>query len=658
MNWRKVGLSGGGLAALGLLLYAGLAGKPGPVFAFDGRARPQGIADICDLVPSLEGPSAFCLRPDGGSVALQADAGATQALTVVGAPVSTSFTQLPCGSNGCSVVRQVTNGNDGWDTAAIAAPVRDMSACWYGSLDNMTGVQQLIAKDLHGAGNRAFYMYLNAGSSVGFSVFGTGDTSTDIAVTGSPISAGSPSLICFTYNYVADNTSIFRAYINGVAAGTPSTTARGPIQPTTGVKITVNHRYYAGNFNFLSGGMQGAFITETVLTAAQIQAVAQSLGVYAPTTLQGTRGEAMTFTRASVGSCLDSTGTAMTILASGRPCATGGGYLSEPAASNYLFQSQALATTWNTLGTVVAAPTRTNNTTDVVAIDGTYTATKIDFPATTAATNVSVVYQGQVLAPGSFTYSYWIKAASPVTLTVAHYGATGFAAAPIATNQVSVTTTWQRVTRTSTRDTNNFLTFGPERVSNNQGDTAAMTVYVWGVQWEAGSVATSYIPTGAAAVTRAATSLTVANPLYGTTPAAWCIGGTVTPQVAAGAWTGGLTQKGIAQLGTTINAANSASLWYHSNGRLFMDVRDSSAGYVEIQKTAIMSNGTHTIYGCVNSGVPSLWVDGALAASTTSGAGTGIISTQPATAMVGTMGSTYELSGTISDVKILNRGTP
>jgi hypothetical protein len=39
-----------------------------------------------------------------------------------------------------------------------------------------------------------------------------------------------------------------------------------------------------------------------------------------------------------------------------------------------------------------------------------------------------------------------------------------------------------------------------------------MTVYIWGVQWELGAAATSYIPTTTATVTRAATVISVANP--------------------------------------------------------------------------------------------------------------------------------------------------
>jgi len=101
-----------------------------------------------------------------------------------------------------------------------------------------------------------------------------------------------------------------------------------------------------------------------------------------------------------------------------------------------------------------------------------------------------------------YTLSLWARADTgtlSVTLDVSDQGLKSF----------TVTTEWTRISTSSTTPSTNI--FGD--IDCNSVDR---TLYIWGVQIERGPVATSYVPTGGAAVTRAADLLSVESPLPAT----------------------------------------------------------------------------------------------------------------------------------------------
>lgn len=208
-----------------------------------------------------------------------------------------------------------------------------------------------------------------------------------------------------------------------------------------------------------------------------------------PTSIPG-----WTFTRASTGYAETAAG-ALTSFASGSPRITDKGLLVEEARTNLCLQSQALATSpWASvsLGTG-SAVVATNNY--ALAPDGTMTATRLQCNLGGGTTSTDQSYQAQPLTGTSCWGSYYIKTNDGTSKNIYMRGATA--------TVVTVTGTWTRYdfSAGSPAGTN----FG---VGLRGGQSTACSdtcdILVWGAQLEAGSFATSYIPTTTASATRAA----------------------------------------------------------------------------------------------------------------------------------------------------------
>ena len=239
-----------------------------------------------------------------------------------------------------------------------------------------------------------------------------------------------------------------------------------------------------------------------------------------------------TFTRATPATTVNSAGLIVSV-ASGVPRSwywpdtlVYGGYLAEPARTNLCLQSEDISTTWANVASTESVDATT-------APDGAATADKIEETAVSDAHYVQQTFV-KAAAATAYAYSIWIKASDrtfawmqiddnagngAVVFFNLSTGAISSAAAgfgtpftSISANIIAYPSGWYRCALLSTSNTATDLriTVGPSPDGTTQSylGVAGSGIFVWGAQLEAGSYATSYIPTTTASVTRNADVLT------------------------------------------------------------------------------------------------------------------------------------------------------
>jgi hypothetical protein len=180
------------------------------------------------------------------------------------------------------------------------------------------------------------------------------------------------------------------------------------------------------------------------------------------------------------------------------------GLLIEQEATNVWLNSQDV-NSWTTVSAPHSPPTVDSNS--ALAPDGTQTADKVTFANTT--TYWAIRYQG--IYTGTYTWSGWIKTADNTTKDIYLSWASPD---PNRVHTFTATGEWQRFEAVVTPASAN-VHLGNHRdltpSSWNGGE-----FYIWGVQMEAGSVATSYIPTSGSTVTRSPDLVSIEGDNFGT----------------------------------------------------------------------------------------------------------------------------------------------
>jgi len=224
----------------------------------------------------------------------------------------------------------------------------------------------------------------------------------------------------------------------------------------------------------------------------------------------GAKGEAMTFTRASSGTCLK--GPTVAGIANGDmvTCATnqarvmpggdgsgGLGLLVEGARTNDALRSQELDNAaWSTSGSAM-----TITADQAVVPDGTTTAERLQIPSVIADTGESVRYQ--LVASGTRSASFFVKGnASSGTIDVA--AAVGGGGCISCSFNAS---TWTRCVAANIAGSN-IIEIGNQSITavncpSGHGAKGSLDVFVTDAQSEVGAYASSYIATAGSTVTRA-----------------------------------------------------------------------------------------------------------------------------------------------------------
>ena len=280
--------------------------------------------------------------------------------------------------------------------------------------------------------------------------------------------------------------------------------------------------------------------------------------------------------------------------------------LVEPQRTNLaLYSEQFDNAFWvkNSNGTGINPVVTANNT---ASPSGINTADKIVFNsgAGTTASDFSLISTSGIVTLNAtqYTLSFYAKGnVGGEKLMFRSVGSANF-------TKVTLTTSWQRFTITETSiGTSSGIDFGIRRGLAEPMDSSA-TVFIWGMQLEAGAYATSYIPTVASSVTRNADVISKSgiSSLIGQTEGTAfieCTADTTNPNGAMLLYLGSSDGSGAFNYSTYLKfSSTSLNLAVYSGGTSYVD-STSSQTYTNKQNIKVAISYKNNDFVCYANGV-------------------------------------------------------
>ena len=293
--------------------------------------------------------------------------------------------------------------------------------------------------------------------------------------------------------------------------------------------------------------------------------------------------------------------------------------LVEPSGSNLVLQSENFLTSWT--------PTNVSVTTGTTAAFTSPSGTTNADLITATSTSPSFVGQNLTIASGTYTISVFAKAGNYGLFRIGNVSSVARSAwfnldAGAVTGTVNGGTAsmqnygngWYRCIYTSSGmvSGNPTVFFAPSDSPNGTNAVSGSSIYFWGAQLETGSVATSYIPTTTAAVTRNADVVLVSGAVSGS------IGqtsGTIYAEVDIRLL--GSARNFIAA-NLNSNTTDFVSFQINSSNQFFARMRNKTGSLVDVVASGVTTTaGIHKLACSYSSGNITFALDGVIIGTNT-----------------------------------------
>lgn len=367
-------------------------------------------------------------------------------------------------------------------------------------------------------------------------------------------------------------------------------------------------------------------------------------GCYPAASVTGTKGEALTFTRATTRFCPTSANEATGVMcASGEVCITSSGSTRGisifRAGTNIALRSQEFVdAAWALANSGASAISREANSADCgAAPDGTQTAEKITIPDV-ASEQYSLMYQVIATTATGHSRSLWMKKLSGASIVNTHVwnATTGYTSQTAHT----VTTSWARYSKANVTlaasDTYHYIGTDARAATAAESASSAIVVCVWGFQSEASPYVTPYVATTSASATRHAETATFPISWSGS---AWSAASTLVQRKATAGF-------GIIALHSSFPAGGPNALSYVTGGGL-MSMYSAGAEHATFDPSAYYSTTDRAATYCTGAASGNIW-----AGHETTGTTCGSFSTGNTTLALGWFTTNTQLDGLISSVCI------